>query len=220
MTLNFSEKPGPRERHLQRRLNNPLFINTSDISQAVINAASQLDEFSAQQFMMQFRELVERVVSLDSSVEGDEILLLKAKLEHEYAVCTGLYGQPAGIQDAIKKLINAMSAALRNASKNDPDALEKLRTDETHTMLHLQLCDHLIVSDMLGPDEVIPDNEYLPALLSEPANVLEAVLLLFPPERIRTLADEGQVLLEKLEAAGHDLPEARLRLAQMQSLIA
>ena len=128
-----------------------------------------------------------------------------------------LPGQPVAIQDAIKKLIHTISATLRNTSKNDPDALEKLSSDEAHTALHLQLCDYLIVSDILNPDEVIRDEEHIPTLLNESSAALQAALALFPPERINALIEEGKILLQKIEAEGHSLPEAWQRLAQMES---
>lgn len=217
MTFNFSSQSGPRERQLQRKLNNPLFSASATLTQAAVQAAQQQDQLAMQQFMEQFRELVQRIVKLDENVESDVILLLKAQLEHQYAVCTGLPGKPVAIQDAIKKLINTISSTLRAASKNDPDALEKLSEDEAHTTLHLQLCDHLVVSDILNPDDVIRDDEQIPTLLNESEEALQAALALFPPERIKTLLYEGRGLLKKIEAEGHSLPEAWLRLAQMES---
>jgi hypothetical protein len=216
MTLNFSEKPGPRERHLQRKLNNPLFVFPQTISQLAVLDAQHKDSAAMQQFMEQFRELVQRAVGLDKTVESDVIMLLKAQLEQQYAVCTGLTGQPVQIQAAMRKLIAAISSTLRNVSKDDPHALEKLDKDEEHTNLHLQLCEHLIVSDMLNSDEVIPDGEKISALLNESEDALQAALALFPPERIRVMVEEGRALLTKIEADGHTLPAAWQRLAQME----
>ena len=223
MTLNFakqaefSKQPGPRERQLQRKQNNPLFSSSATITQQTVQFAQQQDQHAMQQFMEQFRELVQRVVRLDKNVESDVVLLLKAQLEQQYAVCSGLVGQPAAIKDAIRKLITAISSTLRATSKNDPDALEKLSKDEEHTTLHLHLCDHLIVSDILNPDEIISNDEQIPALLNESEDGLRAALALFPPERLKLMVEEGKALLKKTEAEGHRLPLAWQRLAQMES---
>lgn len=217
MTFNFSSQPGPRERQLQRKLNNPLFSTSATITQSAIQAAQQLDQQAMQLFMTQLHELVQRIVDLDKNVESDVILLLKAQLEHQYTVSTGLPGQPVAIQEAIKKLIHTISSTLRNTSKNDPDALEKLSNDEAHTTLHLQLCDFPVVSDILNPDEIIRDEEQVPTLLNESSEALQAALALFPPERIKALIEEGRILLQKTEAEGHTLPEAWQRLVQMES---
>jgi hypothetical protein len=217
MSLIFSEHPGPRERHLQRKLNNPLFAAADKMTQNNIYLAQQRDNEAMRAFMEQFRELVQRAVQLDKNVESKVILLLKAQLEQQYAVCTGLPGQTSAIQDAIKKLIAAISSTLRATSKDDRDALEKLERDEAHTRLHLQLCEQLIVSDMLNPDEVISDEEKIPALLNESETSLQAVLALFPPERISAMVEEAKALLKRVEAEGHSLPVAWQRLAQMES---
>lgn len=218
--LRFSKQAGPRERQLQRKLNNPLFTAAATITQQDIQNAQRQDQDAMQHFMEQFRELVQRAVTLDKNVESDVILLLKAQLEQHYAVCTGLPGQPVAIQDAIKKLIAAISSTLRATSKDDPDALEKLDKDEEHTRLHLHLCDYLIVSDILNPDEIISSDEQIPTLLNESEDALQAALALFPPERIKLMIDEAQALLKKIEAEGHSLPLAWQSLAQMESWLA
>jgi hypothetical protein len=217
MTLHFSAKPGPRERHLQRKNNNPLFTAAGAITQQDIQLAQQQDQVAMQQFMEQFRELVQRAVSLDKNVESDVVLLLKAQLEQQYAVCTGLAGEPAALQEALRKLIAAISSTLRATSRDDPHALEKLRNDEEHTALHLQLCDHLIVSDLLNPDGIIGSEEQIPALLNEPQDALQAALALYPPERIVVMVEEARLLLKKIESQGHSLMTAWQRLAQMES---
>ena len=219
MTLIFSREAGPRERQLQRKSNNPLFGAAARITQQEILSARQQDQLALRVFMEQFRELVQQAVSLDANVESDAILMLKAQLEQQYALCTGLAGQPAAMQDALKKLIKAISGTLWQASKDDPHALEKLTKDEEHTRLHLHLCDYLIVSDILNPDEIISSTEQVPTLLNETEDSLQAALALFPPEHIRVLVDDAHALLKKIEAQGHRLPAAWQSLAQMESWI-
>jgi len=213
----FSSQPGPRERQLQRKLNNPLFGADGMVTQQNIASAQRQDQAAMQEFMEQFRELVQQAVKLDKNVESDVVLLLKARLEQQYAVCTGLPGQPVVIQDAIKKLINAISSTLRTTSRDDPHALEKLDKDEEHTRLHLHLCDYLIVSDILNPDEIISTDEQIPTLLNESEDALQAALALFAPEVIEQMVEKATVLLKEIEAEGHSLPSAWQSLAQMES---
>ena len=217
MTLTFSTLPGPRERHLQRKLNNPLFASAYAITQQDIRLAHLQDKDAMQSFMEEFRELVQRTVKLDKTVESDVILLLKAQMEQLYAVCAGLPGESAPIREGLRKLIASIHSTLLHTSKDDPHALEKLGKDEEHTLLHLQLCDFMIVSDLLNPDNIIATEEKLPALLNETEVALQAALALFPPERISLMLDEGRVLLKKIEADGHSLPVAWQRWAQMEN---
>ena len=219
MTLKFSTQPGPRERQLLRKWNNPLFGAAATITQQNIQIAQQQDAQAMQVFMQQFREVVEQAVKLDKNVESDVILMLKARLEQQYAICTGLPGQPAAIQEALKKLINAIGTTLRTTSKDDPHAVEKLNADEEHTRLHLHLCDYLIVSDILNPDEIISSDEQIPTLLNESEDALQAALALFSPEHIKILIEDGHALLKKIESEGHSLPAAWQSLAQMESWV-
>ena len=216
MPLTFSAQPGPRERQLQRKLNNPFFGPTNHITQSMVEWAQAQDQIALDLFMQRFRELVQSAARLDQNVEGEVILVLKAQLEQQYAVCCGLPGQPRAVQDAIEKLITTIHSTLRITSKNDPHALEKLNTDEEHTLLHLQLCEHQIVSDILNPDSIIPEEEQTPTLLNESGDALQAALTLFPPERIRAMIAEGKALLKNIEAEGQSLPVAWQRLAQME----
>ena len=194
----------------------PFFSASSPLTQATIQIAQQQDQIALEQFTARFRDLVQRAANLDKNVESEVILLLKAQLEQQYTLCTGLPGQPATICDAIKKLIITIIATLRDTSKNDPHALEKLATDEEHSMLHLQLCEHQIVSDILNPDVIIPEHEQTPTLLNESGDALQAALTLFPPERIKVMIDEGKALLKNIEAGGQSVPTAWQRLAQME----
>lgn len=216
MPLNFSAQPGPRERQLQRKLNNPFFTPTGTVTQSTIEIAQQEDAIALQQFMVQFRALLDQAAMLEKNVESEVPLLLKAQLEQQYALSTGLPGRPTAIKNAIKKLIVTISATLRSASKNDPHALEKLSADEEHTMLHLQLCEHPIVSDILNPDQIIPHDEQTATLLNESGEALQAALPLFSPQRIREMVAEGKALLTEIEGQGRSLPVAWQRLAQME----
>jgi hypothetical protein len=212
----FSKQPGPRERHLQRKFNNPLFLENT-VTTDQIYTAQREDHSAMQQFMEEFRELVQRAVKLDKNVESDVVLLLKAQLEQQYAVCTGLPGQPAAIQDGIKKLIAAIGSTLRSTSKDDTHALEKLDKVEADTQLHLHLCEYLVVSDLLNPDDVIGNDEKLPALLNETDDALQAALALFPPQRISEMIVEGKALLHRVGVAGHAVPAAWQNLVQMEA---
>ena len=216
MTLTFSTQPGPRERQLQRRWNNPLFISSGPVTQQDIQTAQQQDQKAMQDFMERFREVVQRAVKLDKQVESDVLLALKAQLEQLYTVSTGLPGQQPTIPDAIKKLISTISKTLHATSKDDAHATEKLLEEEQHTTLHLRICNHVIVSDILNPDGIIGENELIPTLLSESEDALQAALMLFSPEQQEIMVAEGKALLKQVEADGHNLPVAWQRLSQME----
>lgn len=215
--LQFSAKPGPAERHLQRKMNNPLFGDAAAISQQDIDAAQQKDSVAVEQFKQYFHDTVQRVVKLEQSVDSEVILTMKVQLEQLYAVATGLQGKPEQIPEAIRKLIAAINASMRSASANDAHALEKMDKDDEQTELHFYLCDFLVVSDLLNPERAISDEEFVPTLLNEDEAGLRAALALFPPEMIAEMIEQAGLLLKKIEIEGHDLPHAWDRLAQMEN---
>ncbi|TCV90242.1 hypothetical protein [Sulfurirhabdus autotrophica] len=217
MSLTFSKQPGPRERHLQRKYNNPLFTSGDAITQQDLQNALEQDKKALQQFTEQFRDLVQRAVKLDKNEERDVILKIKAQSEQLYGVCTGLPGDQTPFLEALKKLISAVSKTLHSVKDDEPHAIETLREDDEYTALHLQLCTYAIVSDILNPDQNIGSDELVPTLLSESENGLQAALVLFPPERLEVMIDEGKQLLKNVESKGQNLPQAWQRLTQMES---
>ena len=61
----FSELPGARERHLQRRCDNPLFpAAVRTVTQEQVTIARQEDVGELQSFQSELREVVERAVNL------------------------------------------------------------------------------------------------------------------------------------------------------------
>lgn len=219
MTLKFSPQPGPHERQLQRVHNNPLFGSDNQVSPGDLSAAQLYDKQAAQEFMQDFRAVVQRVVALEKQTDSDTLLQIKAQLEQQYALATGMQGDNSAVLAAIKRLIATIASTLRNAAQNEHEAQEKLRLDEEHTALHLELCSHTIVSDLLNPGEVIEEGELVPTLLSESEAGLAAALALFPPERVVQMVEQGKALLKQVEAAGHGLPQAWRALGQMEEWV-
>ncbi|HEY6093979.1 MAG TPA: hypothetical protein VIU93_03405 [Gallionellaceae bacterium] len=217
MSLKFSSQPGPHERQLQRIHNNPLFGSDNQVTPIELSAAQLHDKHAVQEFMQNFREVVQRVVALEKQADSDTLLKIKAQLEQQFALATGMQGDNSTVLAAIRRLIATIAATLRNAAQSEHEAQEKLRLDEEHTALHLQLCSHPIVSDILNPGEVIEEDELVRSLLSEPEESLAAALALFPPERVAELAEQGKALLKQVEGAGHSLPEAWRALGQMEA---
>ncbi|HEU0188279.1 MAG TPA: hypothetical protein VFR06_10340 [Gallionellaceae bacterium] len=212
----FSTQPGPHERQLQRMHNNPLFGGDNQVTPVELAAAQLHDKHAAEEFMQQFRQLVQRVVSLEKQTDSDTLLQIKAQLEQQFALAAGMQGDNSAVLGATRRLISTIAGTLRNAAQNEHEAQEKLRLDEEHTALHLELCSHPIVSDILNPVEVIAEDELVPSLLSESQAGLAAALALFPPQRVAELVEQGKALLKKVEAAGHSLPEAWRALGQME----
>ena len=215
--LRFSPDPGPRERQLQRQHANPLFGEAAlRIDQPDVDAARQADAAEQDRFLEGFRALVQEAVALPPNADSEKVLDLKARLDESYTRVCALPGDHEAIRQAIDRLIEAIMQAIRKSAAGDPLALQKLDEEAQARELHKRLVRHVLVADLLLPDSPIEASALLPTLLSEEAEAVEAALNLFTPEQLVLLHEEGERLLNELEAAGHDMGRARGNLKRIR----
>ena len=215
--LRFSPDPGPRERQLLRRHANPLFGEAAlSIDQPDVDAARQADAAEQERFLEGFRALVQEAVELPPNAESEKVLDLKARLDESYTRVCALPGDHEAIRQAIDRLIDAIMQAIRKSAAGDPLALQKLDEEAQARALHKRLVRHVLVADLLLPDSPIDASALLPTLLSEETEAVEAALNLFAPEQLVLLHEEGERLLNELEAAGHDMGRARRNLERIR----
>lgn len=214
MSLHFSPEPGPHERQLRRKYQNPLFAPTGErLTQQTVNAARQEDLAALQTFLQDFHTLIQEAVDLKPSTDSEIILALKERLDQCYTRCCAMPGDHEDIKTAINKLLQVIMQAVRQGAANDPVALGKLDDEEAARRMHQALHVHSLIVDLLLPDSPIEESELLPTLLSEPAEAVRATLPLFEVEQLRLLYETGKHRLEQLQHQGHDLPAAWDNLA-------
>jgi hypothetical protein len=219
MDIEFSPQPGPRERHLQRKYRNPLFPDAEQIDAARVQEARQQDSNEVDQFLHEFRDLVQEAVELEPNADSDVILDIKERLDQYYLHCCALPGDRAEIKQAINKLIQVIMVAVRQGAASDPVALDKLEEEEQARQMHNRLADEVFVADLILDDSPIAQQELVPALLSETQQAVATALQLFDAEQLSTIYQEARDLLEQ-----HELPEpirdnAQQRLAQIESAL-
>ena len=217
MSLRFSDHPGRRERHLQRRHGNPLFADPPpQVSEKELERSRGEDLEEAQKFQGDFVALIQEAVDLKPSEESEVILKLKERVDQAYEQASGLAGDQAPVKAAIPQLITAIMGAVRRGAGDDPLALQELAQEDEARALHFRLLDHPLVADLLAPDSPVTAEELLPTLLSSDVDALEAALQLFEPEQLVSLAQEGRALLERLDREGRLPPAAKERLALIE----
>jgi hypothetical protein len=220
MSLHFSPKPGPRERQLRRKYQNPLFSPLDDhITQQEVNAARQEDQVALQEFLREFHALVQEAVDLKPNTESEIILDLKERLDHCYTRCCAMPGNHEEIKAAINKLTHVIMQAVRQGAVNDPVALGKLDDEDAARRMHQALHAHPLVVDLLLTDSPIKQSELLPTLLSETTEAVQATLPLFDTEQLRLLYETGKTHLEELQRQGHNLPAAWRNLALFENAL-
>lgn len=209
MTMNFSPAPGPHERHLKRRLLNPLFPQPeNEYTQQDIEDAQKKDEENLMSFMTHFQSVVQKTTQLGSSSESDVVIEIKEQLDECYATSCAMPGEHTNLKIAIKKLITAIMAAIRKGAAGDATALKKLDEEDIARDLHNELHERKLIADLMLENSPILENELTPTLLNEEPDDLEAALPLFSAEELELIVKNAQDLLEGLRQQGHEIPYA------------
>lgn len=220
MTMNFSTSPGPFERHLKRRLLNPLFPQPEkELTQQDITEAQKKDEENLLNFMNYFQSVVKKTTELGMHSESDVVLEIKEQLDECYATSCAMPGDHDNLKEAIRRLITAIMAAIRKGAEGDPTALKKLDEEDLARKMHNELHERKLIADLMLQDSPIAENELTPTLLNEEADDLQAALQLFSAEQLDLIVKDAQTLLEKLRKEGHEIPHAWERFQQMKQTL-
>ena len=212
MSLKFSNQPGPRERHLQRKYKNPLFTSGDSITEENVLNAREQDEIELNHFLRYFRDLVQEAIDLKSNADSDVVLDIKERLDKCFVHCCALPGDHSDIKAAVNKLVEVIMKAVRQGAANDPLAQSKLDEEDLARRMHNELAEHILVADLLLPDSPIAEDELVATLLSETTDSLEAALSMFDAEHISDIFETASALLAELDQAGKALPAAHANL--------
>ena len=205
------------ERHLQRKDGNPLYrLPVSDYSAEEFIRARQRDNESLHHFHNEMRGVIQQAIELESNVESEVILELRAKLDQLYARCSGFGGSCGEHKQNIRKLIDLVMKAVWQAAGDDPQARMELEQEEMARQQHFRLLEYPLVADMLLPDSPIESDELIPTLLLAESEELEAVMWMFEPAQLQQICSEAEVLLKKRQNEGFGLEEAWENLGIMQ----
>lgn len=215
MQIPFSEKPGRHERDFRRRLDNPLFGSTTQLSDEALLEVQQRDHEELVDFVAELRQVVERAVSLKPQEESEVILQLKADLERLYELSAGLADEQGANQQAIEHLLDAIMRTIRANAEGDALAAQELEMEAQARALHFQMLKEPLVADLLHPQTLIAPTELVPTLLSESESAVTAALQLFDPAQQRQLAADARALLAARDP-DRKLEQSWARLVQIE----
>jgi hypothetical protein len=217
LKLIFNDQPGMHERHLRRKVNNPLFVD-STMSQQDILAAREHDERELEAFMQDFHGLARDASALDASADSEVLLALKARLDQCYERCCGQMGKHDEIRQGLTNLIDAIMAAVIRASASDRHALDKLEDEIAARKQHFAMLQYPLIVDMLRPDSPLTAEDLIPSLLSANEEDALAAAALFTHEQRVLMCQQGQALLERVAEAGGEVTAARRILDLIRQL--
>lgn len=212
--------PGPRERHLRRRRDNPLFPSERRrVSAAELDAARRADQQEYEGFRRELRELLEEAGELAGTVDTDLVLGLKERVERLYEQCAGLGGDHSREKQGLLQLNDIVVAAIRRAAGADPLAHQELEQEQAARQIHVQLLQYPLVADLLSDRSPITAADLVPTLLSESPEAVRVAMSLFEPEQQAELRAEAHAVVEQVERSGRLEPATRGNLEAMSSVL-
>jgi hypothetical protein len=209
----FRNNPGCRERHLRRKLDNPLFpTDERDATTAELDAEQRRDDDELSAFLEDVKDLVARVGALSPDSAASELNDLKARADAYYEQCLGLPGDQRRVKAALIRLITELTR-LNMRTLTDTQALVQLQDEQVRRLAHFTRLEFPITGDLCRPQSPVADAELVPTLLSEPADAVSAALGLFDAERVANIRDEAQALIRRRRDEGYDMTQAQQKLA-------
>jgi hypothetical protein len=212
----WSARPGAAERHLQRRHSNPLFplhrqmVTAHDVHEARLadNQALQDIRYELNEVSRAFFDKQELPLNWQPYLEGFREHV--DRLDERRLVAGG---QNAPLGDAIAALRADILATWSAEIQKNRHSLAMLDQDEARKAERRALlygCDW--TGQLLSHGSLLPPEEVVPALLSEPPSELEKAVtgLQTEPRLQETLAHcraAAHRLVSELRAAGHNTPD-------------
>ncbi len=209
--------PGTWERHLIRRQHNVLLDESQrqpDPQQ--LRQARQRDREAAARFRADFETLVQKAAALEPGADSETVLALKDELDRAYPISCTLPGDQRPVQEAIRRLIGLIMAAVRRGAGNDAYALRQLDEEDAARRLHFELQHVPLVADLTHPESPVDEDELVPLLLGEPAETLARVMTLFDARQAAALLQDARGFLEARDP-GHTLAPAWQALAVIEA---
>lgn len=219
MALEFRNKPGPRERHLQRKHENRLFGANTSVTPERLAEARRLDDDEAAAFAERMRELFLEAANLPVRAESEVVLEIKERLDQAYEEACRIAGDHTAVKNGIRKLATSIMAAVRVGAARDSLAQAKLEQEDAARAAHFALVDVPLIADLLDPESSIAPDELVPTLLSESVEAVQAATRVFDAEQLSVICEEGRGLLARIDAEAVLLPEAHSRLRIIENAL-
>lgn len=210
----FRKNPGCRERHLRRKLDNPLFApDERDATVAELNAEQRCDDDELGAFLTKVKSLVIRVGSLSPNSERSEIEELKSSVDWHYQQCLGLPGDQRRVKAALIRLITELTRLVMQSIKNDRNSLMALQDEQVERLAHFTRLEFSVTGDLCRDRSPVTDCDLVPTLLSEPVEAMNAALGLFGAERVAMIRERAEALVRQRAQEGFDMRLAEAKLA-------
>jgi len=210
---------GPHERHYRRKSHNPLFRDSTPVTESPLAAARNKDHAMLVAYHQEFETVLQHTVSLKSNEESDVILGLKERLDRLYEMAAAISDNPGQHQTAIAQLLDVIMAAVRNGAGDDLQALKELEQETLARQAHFQLLQSPLVADLLNPESPIQQNELVATLLSSATDDLSLALQIFDEPQLMLILHEAEQLMETTSGSHPLIQQAKQNLMSIRNYI-
>lgn len=208
MIFKPSDHPGSFERHLLRKIDTPLFLDSPQLNDETLETAQRQDHDILVQFMQTFQQTLEQTIELKGNEESDIILGLKDKLDKLYEQASAVGDDQTKVREGIIKLLEVIMLSVRKGAGDDAHAHQELDQEEQARKAHFALLDSSLVADLLNPASPIAEDELVPVLLTAEKEELALLVQLFDQQQIQMLIGKSATLIAQLNEQAVDTSNA------------
>lgn len=210
--LNWSGNPGCFEIHLKRKVNNPFFPKSArTVTQEQIEEAKAQDGADAAALREKFAELVDGIGQLSAASTFQDILDLREGIDALLEEAASIGGEVGAIRDQLLPLRESVVDTIRQAIVESEDPGDMLETlDALEANYHAAAA--IFHSPFIAQVWRLPMEDLVPALLSEPPEVIRMAMSMIGEESRTIIAEQAGALMKKVESEGIEIPEAAEKL--------
>jgi hypothetical protein len=217
----WSAKPGARERHLQRRHNNPLFeVSRRSVNAAEVYYARVMDAQALQDVRRDFKAIFEEIQTGDLDFDWHKQLDgLRTRLDALKERLNVIGGEKADLLQAIAALREHVLATWRAALGDAPEKLALLQEAQALEAQREALWTEWS-SQATGDSSSVPKDEVAVALLCEPVeDIKKAVAVLGASTGAASLRTVALQSVMRALAENQEVPQHREKLAVLGVVI-
>lgn len=212
--LQWSDNPGAREAYLVKRWNNPYFgpsrraVSTEELSEA---RKTDRDKFLVAQNSLS--GLAKEIGELPSPMTVGDLHKARQSLDEliQFAVSVG--GAAKEVAVKADQIRDAVVLAIREAFSGDTEKLEKIERADAYHKDHVRKFHLPIVAGIIGIERIIPDDELVPALVSEDPATISILLDLLPEDDCVVMQAAAMKLILRVLEEGYIDPQLDKKLA-------